>query len=98
MLRITVHDDPQILTFQIEGSLSGDWVHELQRCWQDTLSSRRRTILRVDLTGVTSIDPKGEACLSAMHRQGAEFIAADCLMKAFVEEITQAPSHSIPMA
>jgi len=33
-----------------------------------------------------------------MHRQGAEFIAADCLMKAFVEEITQAPSHSIPMA
>lgn len=90
MLRITVHDDPQALTFQLEGCLTGVLVQELQKCWQDTLSSRRRPNLRVDLTGVTSIDPTGEACLSAMHRQGAEFIAADCLMLAFVEEITQA--------
>ncbi len=90
MLRITVHDDPQALTFQLEGSLAGEWVHELQKCLQDTLSSQRRPNLRVDLTGVTSIDPKGEACLSAMHRQGAEFVADDCLLLAVVEEITQA--------
>jgi hypothetical protein len=43
----------------------------------------------VDLTGVTSIDPAGKACLAAMHRQGAEFVAADCLTKAIVAEITQ---------
>jgi hypothetical protein len=35
------------------------------------------TVLHVDLTGVTYIDDEGEACLAAMHRQGAEFIAAD---------------------
>lgn len=90
MLRITVHDDPNALTFKLEGSLTGAWTQELQMCWQDTLCGRRRPILQVDLTGVTSIDPKGEACLSALHRQGAEFIAADCLMKAYVDEITQA--------
>jgi hypothetical protein len=26
-----------------------------------------------------------------MHRQGAEFVAADCLTKAVVDEITQTP-------
>lgn len=93
MLRITVHDTPQALTFQLEGSLSGPWLEELEKCWQDTLAERRRPVLRVDLTGVTSIDAGGKACLAFMHRLGAEFIAADCLMIAVVAEITQAPTR-----
>ena len=93
MLRITVHDNPRSLTFQLEGSLAGPWVRELEECWQGTLARRRKPILRVDLTGVTFIDAAGKACLAALHRQGAEFIAADCLMKAVVAEITQPQSE-----
>ncbi len=89
MLRITVHDNPAALTFQLEGSLAGLWVRELEKCWQDALARRREPILRVDLTGATFIDAAGQACLVAMHRQGAEFIAPDCLTKAVVDEITQ---------
>jgi hypothetical protein len=37
--------------------------------------------------GFNFIDDAGEACLAAMHRQGGEFIAADCLTKAVVAEI-----------
>ena len=92
MLRITVHDNPRALTFQLEGSLAGPWVREVEECWQGTLASQRKPILRVDLTGVTFIDAAGEACLVAMHRQGAEFVAADCLMSAIVAEITQPPA------
>ncbi len=33
----------------------------------------------------------GKACLAALHRQGAELVAADCLMNAVVAEITGAP-------
>ena len=95
MLRITVHDNPRALTFQLEGSLSGPWVRVLEECWQGTLACRRKPILRVDLTGVTFVDAAGEACLAAMHRQGAEFVAADCLTKAVVAEITREP-HSEP--
>jgi ABC-type transporter Mla MlaB component len=91
MLRITVHDNPRDLTFQLEGSLAGPWLRVLEECWQSTLARRRKPSLRVDLTGVTSIDAAGEACLAAMHRQGAEFVAADCLTKAIVAEITQQP-------
>ena len=91
MLRITVHDKPGALTFQLEGRLAGPWVRVLQECWQGALTRQRQAILRVDLTGVTSIDAAGRACLAALHRQGAEFVAADCLTKAVVAEITTAP-------
>jgi ABC-type transporter Mla MlaB component len=88
MLRITVHNAPPVLTFQLEGKLAGPWVRELEECWQSTLASRHEPILRVDLTGVTLIDETGKACLAEMHRQGAEFVTADCLTNAIVEEIT----------
>ncbi len=88
MLRITVHDKPQALTFQLEGRLAGLWLRELEECWQSTLNQQRKPILRVDLTGVTFIDDAGKACLAAMHRQGAELVAADCLTKEIVAEIT----------
>jgi ABC-type transporter Mla MlaB component len=90
MMRITVHDKPGSLTFQLEGSLKGPWVRELEACWQNSLARQRKPILRVDLTGVTCLDAAGQACLAALHRQGAEFVAADCLMKAIVAEITNA--------
>jgi ABC-type transporter Mla MlaB component len=91
MLRITVHDDPRALTFQLEGRLAGPWLRELEGCWQGTLARQRKPIVRVDLTGVTFIDAAGKAFLAAAHAQGAEFVAADCLTKAVVAEITQAP-------
>jgi ABC-type transporter Mla MlaB component len=91
MLRITVHDKPGALTFRLEGRLAGPWVPVLEECWQSALAGQPDQALRVDLTGVTSIDAAGRACLATVHRQGAEFVAADCLMKAVVAEITGAP-------
>jgi hypothetical protein len=88
MLRITVHDNPRALTLQLEGRLAGPWLRELEACWQGALTRPCKPILRVDLTGATFIDAAGKACLAAMHRQGAEFIAGDCLTKAVVTEIT----------
>jgi ABC-type transporter Mla MlaB component len=89
MLRITVHDKPEALTFQLEGRLAGPWVRVLQECWQSTLARQRQPVLRVDLTEVTAIDAAGRACLAALHRRGAEFLAADCLTRAVVAEITR---------
>jgi ABC-type transporter Mla MlaB component len=95
MLRITVQNNPRIITFQLEGRLAGPWLQELEKCWHESLSDRQGPILRVDLTGMTSIDTEGKACLAAMHRQGAEFVAADCLTKAIVTEISQCDDASL---
>ena len=92
MLRITVHDNPESLTFQIEGRLAGLWMREVEECRQRTLAGRQWPVVRFDLTGVTFIDAGGKGYLAAMHRLGAEFVAADCLTKAVVAEITKAPN------
>jgi len=31
MLKITVHDGPEAITFQVEGKLIGAWAKELER-------------------------------------------------------------------
>jgi ABC-type transporter Mla MlaB component len=88
LLRITIHNDLQVLTLQLEGRVAGSMVQVLQDCWQNTLACHRKLRLRVDLTGVTFIDDAGQACLADMHRQGATLIATDALTKAVVAEIT----------
>lgn len=90
MLRITVHDKPRILTFQLEGELTGLFVPELEECWRTTPTSQSEAVRHVDLTGVTSIDDAGKACLADLHLRGAQFITADCLIDAIVNEIIRA--------
>jgi len=87
MLRITIHDDPELLTFRLEGRLVGPWVQEAEGCWQRTLASQPKSVHRLDLTGVTMIDRMGKAFLAAAHARGAELFASGCLMRAIVAEI-----------
>ena len=87
MLRITVQDDPESVTFKLEGGLAGNWVQELERCWQSTLSANPGQAVRFDVGEVTFIDATGKAFLAARHEQGAKFVASGCVMRAIVAEI-----------
>ena len=89
MFRVTVHDDPRCLTFQVEGRLAGPWVRELHECWRSTLAGRRRPAVCVDLAGVTFVDAAGKALLAQLHRAGAQLRAAGVQMRAVVAEATQ---------
>jgi hypothetical protein len=97
MLRITVMNSPDSLGFQLEGRLAGPWVRELEHCLQKNQGLRPRPVLRFDLTGVTYIDRAGKAFLAARHAEGAQFVAAGCLMNAVVAEITSAPVPAAPL-
>jgi anti-anti-sigma regulatory factor len=92
MLRITVHDAPPVMTLQLEGQLAGPWVRVLEECWQSAVARRPVPVLRVDLTGLTFMSTSGRACLVSLRRQGAEFVAADDLTNAVVDEINQTPA------
>ena len=98
MLRITADDKPRVLSFRLEGRLEGPWVAELDKCWRDLVVRAGTPALRVDLTGVTFADAAGKAQLTAMRRQGAEFVADDCLTKAIVAELAEDGVESGPRA
>jgi hypothetical protein len=54
------------------------------------LATLLHQVVCVDSLALFLHDDAGRTCLAALHRPGAEFIAADCLMKAVVAEITRA--------
>src|SRR5258708_37626680 len=70
MLRITVHDNPESLTFQLEGRLAGPWVREVEDCRQRRLAGRRASLVCFGLTGVTFIDSEnaGNTLIALVNR------------------------------
>jgi anti-anti-sigma regulatory factor len=89
MLRITTHNEPKRLTFQLEGSLAGPWVKEFSDCWDGVRARHEGGEVRVDLSAVMYVDAAGKNLLAAMHAQGAEFVCSGCMMRALVAEITR---------
>ena len=83
------------MEFKLEGDLSGNWVAALKGCWHDSMILDFPTSIRVDLTEVTFIDAAGKELLASMHRHGAQFVAADVLIKGVIEEIER--EHSAPV-
>ena len=94
MLKITVHDSPAALTFQLEGKLIGAWARELEQSWITAASSVPcRKSLLVDLTGTTFIDSEGKRVLSRLFREGARFKASAPLTQCIIGEITGEPAQ-----
>jgi len=69
MLRITIHESLEFLTFQLEGKLAGAWVREWSR---NAGSARSRAAagwpFALTWRGVTFIDAAGKTYLADMHR------------------------------
>ena len=55
------------------------------------LAALLHQVVHVDSLALFLHDAAVRTCLAAVHRRGAEVIAAACLMKAVVAEITRAP-------
>ena len=93
MLKITIHDSPEALTFQVEGKLVGPWARELERCWKTAGSIRERKALIVDLTETLFIDEEGKKVLRELFRDGAFFKTAGTMTCSVVDEITGKASN-----
>jgi hypothetical protein len=90
MLRITMHDDLEALTFQVEGRLVGAWARELEQSWKIAAPVRGNKARIVDLTGILFIDGEGRRVLTTLFREGACFRSAGPMTEAIVAEITGA--------
>ena len=86
MLRITIHDNPEVLTFQLEGKLAGPGSGA-SGLLAEHADQPAASAVRFDLTEVTR-RCRRKAVPGRHARQGAELVAAGCLMKAMVAEIT----------
>jgi anti-anti-sigma regulatory factor len=93
MLRITTHENADMVRLTLEGVLKGAWVPEMEQCWRRVTSDRNKALV-VDLTDVEYVDTAGRYLLALIHAHGASFIAVTPLMTQLVAEI--AAGHDLP--
>ena len=86
MLRITVQETPRALTFELDESALAESPRHLEIRWRHSVADSPRPILWADWAGVTFIDAAGKGHQLATRRDGAKFIAVDCLMNAVCAE------------
>ena len=77
MLKITSEQTSDSARLTLEGSLSGPWVTELERVWQQVKQAGTFAPV-VELTGITFIAEDGRALLTSMWREGAVLVANGC--------------------
>lgn len=94
MLKITLHDDPETLTFKLEGKLIGAYARELEQCWLTAASVRGTKALAVDLREVDFIDDEGRRVLLVLYQEGATFRASGPLTSTIVEDLAR-PGRTI---
>ena len=87
MLRIEIEQHDDLVTIALHGSVAGDWVALLDRCWQriaDTLPSPK---VKTVLTDVSFIDADGEQLLERMSRGGVELVGTGCMNRHVIDRI-----------
>jgi outer membrane protein TolC len=98
MLKITLHDRPESLRFQLEGRLIGAWVRELEQCWTTAVSVRGGRKAIFDLTDVTFIDDSGKELLGKLSQQDIQFVTAGPMTTSIVERITGHACKLVPVS
>ncbi len=71
MFRVTVKAEESIDVWELEGKLSGEWVKELERCWNEH-SQQPGKAIRIQLKAVSYIDAAGKQLLTEMHERGVQ--------------------------
>jgi hypothetical protein len=81
VLKITITGLPDVQRWSLQGQLVGQWADELKSTWRESRRAGDPGRCIVELIDVTSIDRKGEAVLTEIMSEGAEFIASDVYTK-----------------
>lgn len=87
MIRISRICESATCCLIVEGSLSGAFVDELEKCWLELSTTRCDEQVRVDLAGVSYVDDQGRQLLKRISREGAELRATGVMIKGIIEEI-----------
>lgn len=89
MIRISQIHEGAKQRLLVEGTLSGEWVDVLEKCWLEAPHAPNGEPMRIDLSGVTYVDDKGRELLARMIQDGAELLATGVMTRAVVEEIME---------
>jgi hypothetical protein len=91
MMKIQVEEHDGRLVLMVEGRLAGEFVPELQRCWEAARAEQPRQKILVDLKSVTCVDRAGRYLLQMMYGNGVGFLRAGLAVQDILEQIMGQP-------
>ena len=95
MLRITVQQNADSTTLQLEGRLIGLWVQELRRIWTNVRSAPGPDRVVISLTEITVVDAHGRGLLTEIWSAGAVLTGSGLLAKALIADVTATPDDTL---
>lgn len=87
VLKITITDLPDEQRWSLQGQLVGQFAAELHSRWREAHHAEDTRRCIVELIEVTSIDSNGEAVLSGIMSDGAQFVASDVYTKHLLRKL-----------
>jgi hypothetical protein len=87
-LSLYIHDLATSFRIELEGSLSGKAVMQVEQSWRTASSVIGNRSLVIAVGNVSNIDPAGHALLRGLHEAGAQFVAKSPAADALVAAIT----------
>lgn len=88
MLVIYVQTEAMMVTFRLEGRLSGAGVRELARHWSSAVFKQPDQRMIFDLSGLTAVDDAGREFLARVHEYG------DLLIGGGIDGFSEAPRRA----
>ena len=89
MLKISIQDEPNLVTMKLEGSLAGTWVIELEDSWRAVSPKLADRQLRLHLAEVQRVDTAGRYLLALLRDRGVRLTAEGVVMLEVVRTIAQ---------
>ena len=89
MLKISIQDEPNLVTMKLEGSLAGTWVIELEESWRTVKPKIAGRHLRVHLAEVERVDTAGRYLLALLRDRGVDLTAEGVVMVEVVRTIAE---------
>ena len=86
MLKITLVPGSEPSMLKVEGKLTGPWVSELERSWNE-ISEREARRPVVDLSDVTFVSAEGKELLKSMFKQGADLQSRSLMMNFILSQL-----------
>jgi len=89
MLRISVHEGPNQLVFELEGRLAGAWVMELEECWRQTSSRLTNQSVFLQLNAVHHVDSSGKYLLALLRYKGVQLTGSGMAVTDLIRSIEE---------
>lgn len=94
VLRITVDEKPDAVVLKLEGRLTGPWVAELGRLWEEKAPAFAQKKLSLDLRETTFADAGGILVLRTIYSQtGAAILSGTPWTQYLAEEVANTNSQ-----